>query len=104
MERVPVSDADRDSAKRRTVVNIWEDSFHAMFKRAGIIGHSHPLRHTFALDLLQRGVSLENVSSLLGHKNLRITQKYYSAFTPARRNTLENAVRQAWKTEPAGDA
>ena len=47
------------TSKRRTVVNIWEDSFHAMFKRAGIVGHSHRLRHTFAVDLLQRGVSLE---------------------------------------------
>lgn len=87
-------------SKRRTVVNIWEDSFRAMFKRAGIVGHSHQLRHTFAVDLLHRGVSLENVSQLLGHKNLRITQKYYSAFTPERRDALENAVRDAWKRTP----
>jgi integrase len=52
-----------DESTRRTVVNIWEDSFKAMFKRAGIVGHSHQLRHTFAKDLLQRGTSLEHVSS-----------------------------------------
>lgn len=82
-------------------MNIWHDSFHAMFKRAGIPGHSHQLRHTFAVDLLQRGVSLENVSSLLGHK---MTQKYYSAFTPARRDALEQAVRDSWKVKSVGDA
>jgi len=87
-------------SKRRTVVNIWEDSFKAMFKRAGIDGHSHRLRHTFAVDLLQRGTSLEHVSSLLGHKNLKITQKHYSAFTPGRRDALEHAVRAAWKEPP----
>lgn len=87
-------------SKRRTVVNIWEDSFKAMFRRAGIAGHSHQLRHTFAVDLLQRGTSLEHVSSLLGHKNLKITQKHYSAFTPGRRDALEDAVRAAWKEAP----
>jgi len=87
-------------SKRRTVVNIWEDSFKAMFKRAGVSGHSHQLRHTFAVDLLQRGTSLEHVSSLLGHRNLRITQKHYSAFTPGRRDALEDAVRAAWKEQP----
>jgi len=88
-------------SKRRTVVNIWEDSFKAMFKRAEVVGHSHQLRHTFAVDLLQRGTSLEHVSSLLGHKNLKITQKHYSAFTPGRRDALEEAVRAAWKVPSA---
>lgn len=87
-------------SKRRTVVNIWEDSFKAMFKRAGILGHSHRLRHTFAVDLLQRGMSLENVSSLLGHKNIKVTQKHYSAFTPGRRDALGDAVRSTWNKPP----
>jgi integrase len=43
------------TSRRRTMVNMWQDSFYAMFKRAGIPGHSHQLRHTFAVDLLQRG-------------------------------------------------
>ena len=47
-------------SKHRTVVNIWEDSFKAMFRRAGIAGHSHQLRHTFAVGLLQRGTSLKH--------------------------------------------
>jgi integrase len=32
-------------SKRRTVVDVWEDS-KAMFKRAGVGGHSHQLRHS----------------------------------------------------------
>jgi site-specific recombinase XerD len=43
-----------------------------MFERAGIPGKSHRLRHSFAVDLLQRGVSLENVSVLLGIKILKL--------------------------------
>lgn len=84
-------------SKRRTVVNIWEDSFKAMFKRAGIDGHSHQLRHTFAVELLQSGsVSIEELSVLLGHKDIRVTQKHYSAWVPGRRDALEKAVRQSW--------
>jgi len=49
------------------------------------------LRHPFAVDLLHRGVSLENLSAQLGHKNLKITQRHYSAFTPARRDALKDA-------------
>lgn len=48
----------------------------------------------FAVDLLQRDTSLADVSSLLGHKNLKISQKHYSAFTSGRWEALEQAVRQ----------
>jgi site-specific recombinase XerD len=37
-----------------------------MFKRAGVKGHSHKLRHKFAVGLLQKGASLDSVSLLLG--------------------------------------
>lgn len=43
-------------SKRRTVGNIWEASFKAMFGRAGIAGHSHQLRHTFAVSCSNEGL------------------------------------------------
>ena len=49
-----------------------------MFEAAGIQseGHmvSHRLRATFAVDLLQKGVPLEHVSKLLGHKSATTTE------------------------------
>ncbi|MCK4816060.1 tyrosine-type recombinase/integrase [bacterium] len=36
------------------------------------------MRHTFASYMRQRGADLDIVSKLLGHKNLRMTQRYAS--------------------------
>jgi len=82
---------------RKTCINIWEDTFRSMFKRAGITGHSHQLRHTFAVSLLQSGVSMENVSLLLGHKKISVTEKYYASFTKGRQERLDQDVRKTWE-------
>jgi site-specific recombinase XerD len=46
-------------------------------KNAGI-GHVHPhqLRHTVATQAINRGMRLESVAALLGHKNLEMTMVY----------------------------
>jgi integrase len=53
-------------------------------------------RQTFATDLLSRGIPIEDVSVLLGHKSVRITEAYYSHWVRARRERLEERVREIW--------
>jgi integrase len=48
----------------------------------------HSLRHTFASWLVQKGISLYQVSKLLGHSDLKVTQ-IYSHLTP---DNLRSAV------------
>jgi integrase len=50
---------------------------HAVAKRAGV-GHVHPhqLRHTLATQCLNRGMSLEAIAALLGHRSPRMTLVY----------------------------
>ena len=48
-------------------------------QRAGCSGHVtlHQLRHSFATEMLQLGVSLPALMQLLGHKDIRMTLRYY---------------------------
>ena len=47
-------------------------------KAAGITFplHSHLARHTFATFMLRNGAKIENVSKMLGHTNIKQTQRY----------------------------
>lgn len=49
----------------------------------------HSLRHTFASWLLQKGVSIYEVSRLLGHSDVRVTQIYAHLRSDDLRNAVE---------------
>ena len=62
-------------------------------------GHmiSHRLRATFAVDLLQKGVPLERVSKLLGHKSVTTTERHYARWVKERQDRLDRLVSATWK-------
>lgn len=43
-------------------------------------------RDTFAVEMLLAGVPLEQVSILLGHKSVKITEKHYAPWVKARQD------------------
>jgi site-specific recombinase XerD len=49
----------------------------------------HVLRHSFATDLLSRGVAPAVVASLMGHSGLRMLDRYYHGQDPALRAAVE---------------
>ncbi len=71
-----------------------------VFDAAGIetTGHmiSHRLRATFAVDLLEKGVRLEDVSRLLGHKSVTTTERHYAKWVKGRQDRLDSIVSQSW--------
>ncbi|MDP1570830.1 MAG: tyrosine-type recombinase/integrase [Vicinamibacterales bacterium] len=87
----------------KSAVADWQRTIRRLFELAGVDGHPHMFRHSFATELLAGGhdgkkkpLPIEDVSLLLGHSSVKITEKYYSHWISARRERLEEGVRQLW--------
>ena len=56
--------------------SLWRD-WHPALRKAKITDlHFHDLRHTYASRLVSDGVDLYTVKTLLGHKTMRMTERY----------------------------
>jgi integrase len=72
------------------------DRMQRIGKRCGITDcRPHRLRDTFAVRALVRGITIGDVSRLLGHSSVKITEAYYAKWIPARRSRLEAIVAQS---------
>jgi DDE family transposase/integrase-like protein len=58
---------------------------------------AHRFRDTFAVELLLTGTSIEEVAVLLGHSNIKVTQKHYNPWVLKRQKLLEANVEQSWR-------
>ena len=82
----------------KSTVGDWQRSLGELFKLAGVKGHAHMFRDTFAIDLLEGGVPIETVAVLLGHSSIRITERHYSPWVKSRQENLEAQVKKTWAT------
>lgn len=88
----------------KSAVSDWQRSLRRVFQLAeiqhedGIAKRCHPhmFRDTFAVEMLLAGVPLEQVSILLGHKSIKITEKHYAPWVKARQEQLTKNVRNSW--------
>lgn len=84
----------------------WQRTFRTLFQRLDLRTedgmkkrcHPHMFRDTFAIELLLAGVPLDQVSLLLGHSSIKITERHYAPFVKARQEQLETSARMAWQT------
>src|SRR5437868_3201931 len=85
----------------------WQRALRRLFRRAKIKKpdgtpkrcHPHMFRDTFAVELLLSGVPIDQVSLLLGHSSVKVTEKHYAPFVKARQEQLENSVMLSWQVQ-----
>jgi integrase len=83
------------------VIGSWQKRLRKLFRLAKISdGHGHRFRDTFAAELLLAGIPIERVAILLGHQSVKVTEKYYSAWTDARQRQIEADLERAWARDP----
>jgi integrase/recombinase XerD len=68
---------------------------------AGVDGHPHRFRDTFAVRLREKGVHMDQVSILLGHTSVKTTEKYYAPWVRSRQRLLDEAVATLFRSGTA---
>lgn len=57
----------------KNAINLF---FQRLSKRSGVHVHAHMLRHTYAMEVINRGISQKILQEQLGHSKLSTTDKY----------------------------
>jgi integrase/recombinase XerD len=91
------------NGKRKSAVADAQRSFRKLFELAGVKGHPHMFCDTFAVELLERGVSLETVSMLLGHASIKVTEKHYKPWVKTLQDKLETEAMKGWPQTGRGE-
>lgn len=99
------------NGKPKSAVADWQRAYRRLFELVDIRRpdgelkrcHPHMFRDTFAVEMLLAGVPIDQVSLLLGHASVKITEKSYAPFVKARQIQLQESVRNAWSAQaPTG--
>jgi integrase len=84
------------SHRPETISDYWRDQLGKVFKEAGIPdAYPHRFRHTLAVNMLNRGSSVEDVAAVLGDSP-QIVAKYYSAWVSSRQERIDTQVMKTW--------
>jgi integrase/recombinase XerD len=62
--------------------------------------HFHQFRDTYAVELLQNDVPIEQVSMLLGHASIKVTERHYAPWVGARQRRMEENLHRVIKNDP----
>jgi integrase/recombinase XerD len=86
---------------RGTVARDWHSKLAKLFTLAGILnGHPHRFRHTFVVEALLSGTPIDQLSALLGHRSIKVTEQHYAPWVKAREDQMEASVIRSWEHDP----
>lgn len=91
----------------KSAVADWQRSYRKLFALAHLCEkdgkrkrcHPHMFRDTFAIESLVAGMRVEEVSMLLGHSSIKVTEKHYLPWVRARQTTLTESAKLAWSKQ-----
>ena len=85
----------------KTAVRHWQHKLARLFRLAKIVGgHPHRFRHTFAIAQLVAGTPIDQVSVLLGHSSIKVTERHYAPWVKARQDQMDASVTRSWEEDP----
>lgn len=79
----------------KSCVGDWQRTLRRLGELAGVHIHAHRFRHTFAAELLSKGVPVSEVAAILGNSP-RIVEKHYSQWIEQRQKAIDEAVKATW--------
>jgi integrase/recombinase XerD len=96
-----------NGASRSSAVQTWDKAFRRLFKIADLRNpdntlkrcYPHMLRDTFAVENLLAGMPIDQVSMLLGHSSVKVTEKHYSPWVAARQQQLETSTLRSLRAQ-----
>jgi integrase len=86
----------------RTVTEQWRRRMQMVFKLAGPFEerpYPHRFRGTFARILLEKGVSVPDVATLIGDTE-QVVMKFYAKWMPGRQTRLTQILKEAFDDRP----
>ena len=80
-----------------TATKKWHRDLHALFLKAGLPeDRPHQLRDMAAVEWLNAGIPLEEISRLLGHASVRTTEKHYAPWVKSRADRIDVLIGAPW--------
>ncbi|WP_060672461.1 tyrosine-type recombinase/integrase [Rossellomorea vietnamensis] len=92
---LPLNPTEKALFVSKSNERLTERAVQYMLKKYGV--NAQKLRHTFCQQLIDKGVGLEVVSKLAGHKDINVTKKY--AKSRVQHSEYEDAIRKTFSIE-----
>lgn len=92
----PLFPSPEGSKRGETVSDFWRDQLIKVFDWAEIQGgHPHRFRHSLAVNMLDKGSSVEDVALVLGNSPA-VVMKHYAAYVESRQKRIDQEVTKTW--------
>ena len=82
-----------------TQTDAWRTILNDLFKTEIPQFHPHRFRHTRVVEWLAAGVTMEEISGMIG-TSVAILEKHYASFAPARQQVVSEKLNRIWNAKP----